>query len=67
LRIHHCLLGVGKRDEVRTVYSKPQPLSQCRNWLARHMPNADLHEVASTAEAAKRAKEDATSAAVASA
>ena len=46
LRIHHCLLGIGTRDEVRTVYSKPQPLSQCRNWLARHLPKADLHEVA---------------------
>jgi chorismate mutase / prephenate dehydratase len=67
LRIHHCLLGVAKRDRVRTVYSKPQPLSQCRNWLARHLPNADLHEVGSTAEAAKRAKDDDRSAAVASA
>jgi chorismate mutase / prephenate dehydratase len=67
LRIHHCLLGVGTRDGVRTVYSKPQPLSQCRNWLARHLPDADLHEVASTAEAARRAKGDASAAAVASA
>ncbi len=60
LRIHHCLLGIGTRDDVRTVYSKPQPLSQCRNWLARHLPNADLHEVGSTAEAARRAKDDPT-------
>jgi chorismate mutase/prephenate dehydratase len=67
LRIHHCLLGSGSRDAVRTVYSKPQPLSQCRNWLARHLPDADLHEVGSTAEAARRAKEDPKSAAVASA
>ncbi len=67
LRIHHCLLGTGKRDDVRTVYSKPQPLSQCRNWLARHLPNVELHEVASTAEAAKRASTDAHAAAVASA
>jgi chorismate mutase/prephenate dehydratase len=67
LRIHHCLLGGGARDRVQTVYSKPQPLSQCRNWLARHLPNADLHEVASTAEAARRAKDEPTSAAVASA
>jgi chorismate mutase/prephenate dehydratase len=67
LRIHHCLMGIGSRDSVRTVYSKPQPLSQCRNWLARHLPNVELHEVASTADAARRAKEDPTSAAVASA
>jgi chorismate mutase/prephenate dehydratase len=67
LRIHHCLLGVGERDAIRTVYSKPQPLSQCRNWLARHLPTAELREVASTADAARRAKEDSKSAAVASA
>ena len=67
LRIHHCLLGVGHRDAVRKIYSKPQPLSQCRNWLSRHMPNAELHQLASTADAAKRVKGDPTSAAVASA
>jgi chorismate mutase/prephenate dehydratase len=67
LRIHHCLLGIGSRDQVRMVYSKPQPLSQCRNWLARHLPNVALHEVGSTAEAARRAQEDASAAAVASA
>lgn len=67
LRIHHCLLGTGPRDQVKTVYSKPQPLSQCRNWLARHLASANLHEVASTADAARRAKDDPTSAAVASA
>jgi chorismate mutase/prephenate dehydratase len=67
LRIHHCLLSVAARDAVQTVYSKPQPLSQCRNWLARHLPNALLREVASTADAARRAKDDPRSAAVASA
>src|SRR4051794_31856077 len=33
LRIHHCLMGIGEREAVRKIYSKPQPLSQCRNWL----------------------------------
>jgi chorismate mutase/prephenate dehydratase len=67
LRIHHCLLGVGTRDAVRTVYSKPQPLSQCRNWLAKHLPQAGLVEVASTADAAKKVHADPQIAAVASA
>ncbi|MEX2316822.1 MAG: prephenate dehydratase [Pirellulales bacterium] len=67
LRIHHCLLGVGARDGVRTVFSKPQPLSQCRNWLAKHLPRAVLRELTSSAEAAQRAKGDPYSAAVASA
>jgi len=67
LRIHHCLLGSGKRESLRKVYSKPQPLSQCRNWLAKHLPNVELHEVASSADAARRAKDDPKVAAVASA
>ncbi|HEY4232300.1 MAG TPA: prephenate dehydratase [Lacipirellulaceae bacterium] len=67
LRIHHCLMGIGERDKVQSVFSKPQPLSQCRNWLAKHLPQASLREVASTGEAAKLAKEDPRSAAVASA
>ncbi len=66
LRIHHCLLGVGNREQIRTVYSKPQPLSQCRNWLAKHLPKATLAEVGSTAAAAKAAKDDHAAAAIAS-
>ena len=67
LRIHHCLLGTGTRDSVTTVYSKPQPLSQCRNWLAKHLPRASLVEVASSADAAITAYDNPTAAAVASA
>lgn len=66
LRIHHCLLGGGSREEIRTVYSKPQPLSQCRNWLAKHLPDATLAEVGSTAAAAKAAKGQQNAAAIAS-
>jgi chorismate mutase / prephenate dehydratase len=51
LRIHHCLLGVGTRSEVEAVYSKPQPLSQCRNWLAKHISDARVIDMASTADA----------------
>ncbi|MCI0334271.1 MAG: prephenate dehydratase [Planctomycetes bacterium] len=67
LRIHHCLLGTGKRDEVFRIYSKTQPLSQCRNWIARHLPRADIRETASTTDAVNAAKNDPYAAAVASA
>lgn len=66
LRIHHCLLGTEPRDQIRLVYSKPQPLSQCRNWLAKHLPKASLCEVASTAEAAQLARANPDLAAIAS-
>jgi chorismate mutase/prephenate dehydratase len=67
LTIHHCLVGSGERSKVRRVESKPQALSQCRNWLAKHLPQAECHSVASTADAAQRAASDPTVAAICSA
>jgi len=32
-KIEHCLIGNGKLDDVKTVYSHPQALGQCRNFL----------------------------------
>jgi len=66
LHIHHCLLGIGARKDIRRVYSKPQALSQCRNWLSKHLPGAELIGVASTTEAALKAGKEANSAAIAS-
>jgi chorismate mutase / prephenate dehydratase len=66
LRIHHTLLGKCPRTEVREVYSKPQAISQCRNWLAKHMPSARLIEVTSTSTAAQLAGEKPGAAAIAS-
>ncbi|MCC6492861.1 MAG: prephenate dehydratase [Pirellulales bacterium] len=65
LRIHHCLLGRGARNDVRRVCSKPQALSQCRNWLGAHLPNAKLEATASTAEAARLAADHSDTAAIA--
>ncbi len=66
LRIHHCLIGLGPRAKVRSVQSKPQALSQCRSWLTKHLPQAVVEPVASTAGAARTAALDAQVAAIAS-
>lgn len=66
LPIHHCLLGRCRRNEVTEVHSKPQALSQCRIWLAEHLPDARLVEITSTAAAAKLAAERPGVAAIAS-
>jgi chorismate mutase/prephenate dehydratase len=66
LEIHHALLARCKREEIREVYSRPQALSQCRNWLARHLPGVKLVEVTSTSTAAQLASEKPGAAAVAS-
>lgn len=66
LRIHHCLLSRSPREAIFEVHSKPQALSQCRQWLARHLPGARLVENASTASAAELAAAKPGVAAVAS-
>ena len=66
LEIHHTLLGKGPRTEIKEVYSRPQALSQCRNWLAKHLPTGRTIEVTSTSTAAQLALEKPGAAAIAS-
>ena len=44
LRVHHNLLANCEQTEIARIYSKPQALSQCRNWIAKNVPQATLHE-----------------------
>ncbi len=66
LRIHHNLVANCAQSEIQRVYSRPQALSQCRNWLAANLPHATIREVASTTTAVSLAKQEANAAAVAS-
>jgi chorismate mutase / prephenate dehydratase len=67
IQVSQCLLTrTGKLDAIQKVYSHPQALGQCRSWLATNLPKAALIEVASTALAARLAKDDQVAAAVAS-
>lgn len=66
LAIHHNLLARCQRGEITEIYSKPQALSQCREWLSRNMPQARLIEVTSTSTAAQLARDKFGAAAVAS-
>jgi chorismate mutase / prephenate dehydratase len=67
LEIHHYLLSrTGRMEDIKKVYSHPQPIAQCRNWLASNLPNVPAVDVASTAVAAQIVSEDYTGAAIAS-
>jgi chorismate mutase/prephenate dehydratase len=67
VRIHHHLMAkaTGPIGEVRRVFSHGQSLAQCHEWLNANMPKAERVAVSSNAEAARRASEEAGSAAVA--
>jgi chorismate mutase/prephenate dehydratase len=66
IEIHHALLGKCPRHEIQEIYSRPQALGQCRNWLAKHLPAARTIEVTSTSTAAQLAAEKPGAAAIAS-
>ncbi len=65
LRIDNNLLATIAREEVRTLYSHPQVFGQCKNWILRNLPDADLVEVSSTTKAAHLAHEKASEGAAA--
>ena len=68
VRIHHNLMAkAAPKDfgEIRRVFSHGQSLGQCHEWLNANLPHAERVAVASNAEAARRAAEEAGSAAVA--
>ncbi len=66
LNIHHQLMSRCPRSEIVEIYSKPQALSQCRDWLSRNMPHSRLIEVTSTSTAAQLARDKPGAGAVAS-
>ena len=68
LRIHQNLLvhpDQANWSSVTQVYSHPQSLAQCRQWLDTHLPNAERIPVASNTEAANKATQDKNCAAIA--
>jgi chorismate mutase / prephenate dehydratase len=66
LRIHQHLMGsMQDLKEVKRICSHPQSLAQCRGWLAQHLPDVEQVAVASNAEAARRARDEEGTAALA--
>jgi chorismate mutase/prephenate dehydratase len=63
---HDLLSKNGALSDIRIVYSHPQPFAQCRNWLEKYLPDAELRECGSTSQAAQKAAEDPGTAAIAS-
>jgi chorismate mutase/prephenate dehydratase len=66
LPIQHCLLSNSPRDQIKKLYSHPQPLGQCRAWLQAHLPHVEVMETSSTTRAAQLAAGEPHAAALAS-
>jgi chorismate mutase/prephenate dehydratase len=65
LEINHALISNSPLVAVQRVYSKDQALAQCRHWLQRHLPHAQLIDASSTSRAVQIAREEAGAAAIA--
>ena len=69
IQVDHALMGLKNStlSDIKTVYSHPQALSQCKKFLLRH-PEWKAESYLNTAMAAKKVKEDGdiTQAAIAS-
>jgi len=55
LRIEHGLISAIPREQIKTLYSHPQVFGQCRSWILKNFPAAELVEVSSTTKAAQLA------------
>ncbi|ACN99611.1 prephenate dehydratase [Sulfurihydrogenibium azorense] len=53
-------------NEIQRIYSHKFAIAECRDWLQKNMPNAQIIEVESTAKAAEMARDDYEAAAIAS-
>lgn len=60
VRVVHNLIGFPgtKESEIKRVYSHPQALTQCREFLASHLPNAEIIPFFDTAGAVSYIKNE---------
>lgn len=65
LDISHALISREPLEKIERVYSKDQALAQCRHWLQRHLPHAQLIDAPSTTRAVQIAGETPGTAAIA--
>lgn len=63
--VQNCLMSNIPAKEIRTIYSHPQVLGQCSQWLQQNYPKADQIPTASSTAAARLAVEKAADGAAA--
>jgi chorismate mutase/prephenate dehydratase len=53
-------------EEIKTVYSHPMAIGQCRSWIMANLPGVSLKELESTSAASQRASREKGTAAIGS-
>lgn len=64
LPVSHNLLATSGSTDWTRAYSHPHAIAQCRGWIQHHLGTTPVIEVASTAEAARRAAAEPNTAAI---
>ncbi len=67
LPIQQCLIANCAVDQIKKVYSHPQPIAQCRQYLQTHLHHVEIVETSSTTRAAELAVGEKNAAAIAGA
>lgn len=63
---HHLMSKNGRFEDIKTLYSHPHAIAQCRNWLEVNLPQATVIETPSTSRAAEKCTSESDAAAIAS-
>ena len=63
--IQQCLMSRTGRTRIKRLYIHPQSLAQCRIWLQKSLPNAEIIETSSNARSAELAAKDTSAGAIA--
>jgi chorismate mutase/prephenate dehydratase len=65
LPIQHCLLSRTQRGQIKKLYVHPQTLAQCRSWIQKNFPAAEIIETSSNARSAELAARERNAGAIA--
>lgn len=63
--IQHCIVSHSRLSQIRKLYAHPQSLGQCRGWVQRNLPTAEIIETSSNARSAEFAAKEKSAGAIA--
>jgi prephenate dehydratase len=63
---HNLITHASSTQQIETIYSHPQALGQCQQWITQHCPQVTLVPTRSTTESLRHLEDQVTTAAIAS-